>query len=116
MTEGDATRDRLEQELAQVRAQRQQLIEDLGGEDPASPDVGDQGDAAQELEGLDDLSRLNRRVDELQRRIADPGAYPESGLPDGTVVTVRFPDGDQTTYRVVTIPGEAPGNDEVLTA
>ena len=39
-----ATRDRLEQELAQAREQRRTLAAQLGGEDPDNPDTGDRGD------------------------------------------------------------------------
>ena len=121
MTEPDGSEqtERLEQELAQVREQRDRLAVQLGGEDPEDPDLGDRGDEAVELEELDDLARMNRRIAEIERLLAGQdvaGAAP--GLADGTVVTLRFPDGDEVAYRVVAIAEEAPadGQDEVVTA
>jgi transcription elongation GreA/GreB family factor len=94
-----AARERLEGELAQVREQRRRMSAQLGGEDPTDPDRGDSGDAAAQLEGLDDLARTDQRIDEIQRLIAGSGVPDsEPGLADGTVVTLRFPDGD-VTYR-----------------
>lgn len=116
---GETARDRLEQELAQVREQRRRLADQLGGEDPDDPDPGDRGDEAVRLEGLDDLARLDRRIGEIERLIADPGASgTPAGLADGTVVRLRFPDGDEATFRIVAIPEQAPpdGQDEVVTA
>ena len=111
-----ATRERLERELAQAREERRRLAVQLGGEDPDDPDRGDRGDEAFQLEGLDDLARMDRRIDELQRLLAGQGAPP--GLAEGTVVTLRFPDGEETTFRIVTIPEQAPatGQDDVVTA
>jgi transcription elongation factor GreA len=116
---GAATRDRLEQELARVRGQRHRLAVQLGGEDPDDPDLGDRGDEAVRLEGLDDLARMDRRIGEVERLIAGLGAHDTPpGLADGTVVTLRFPDGDVATFRVVSIPEQAPadGQDDVVTA
>jgi transcription elongation factor GreA len=115
----DAARERLEQELAQAREQRRTLAAQLGGEDPDNPDTGDRGDDANELEGLDDLARMDWRIEELERLIADPAARETpAGLADGATVTLRFPDGDEVTYRVVAIPEHAPAaeRDDVLTA
>jgi transcription elongation factor GreA len=117
MTEpaGSERTERLEQELARAREQRDRLAVELGGEDPEDPDLGDRGDAAVELEELDDLSRMNRRIAEIERLLAGQhvaGAAP--GLADGTVVTLRFTDGDVATYRIVAIPEE--NGDDVVTA
>jgi transcription elongation factor GreA len=110
-----AARERLERELAQAREQRHRLADQLGGEDPDDPDRGDRGDEALQLEGLDDLARMDRRIDELQRLLAGPGAPP--GLAEGTVVTLRFPDGEEATFRIVTIPEQAPATgQDVVTA
>ena len=119
MTEpSGTTQDRLEAELDRVREQRDRLAAQLAGEDPAEPDVGDRGDAALQLEGQDDLARLDRRISEIERLIAGAGPELPPGLADGTEVTLRFPDGDVSTFRVVAIPEGAPadGQDEVLTA
>jgi transcription elongation factor GreA len=114
-----STRDRLEEELAQLRDRRRSRAAQLGGEDPDDQSSGDSGDQAVQLEGLDDLARIDRRISEIEHLIADPDllATP-GGLSDGTVVTLRFPDGDEATYRVVAIAEEAPadGQNEVVTA
>lgn len=114
-----STRDRLRDELARVREQRQRLAAQLGGEDPDDPDLGDRGDEAVQLEGLDDLARIDQRIGEIERLIADPAAANTPGGPaDGTVVRLRFPDGDEATLRIVAIPEQAPadGQDDVVTA
>ena len=111
-----ATRARLEQELAEVREQRNRVAGQVGGEDPADPDPGDEADGAVQLEELDDLSRINRRIAEIEKQLAaEPDAT--SGL-DGTRVTLRFPDGQEATYLIVAIPEEAPADeqDDVVTA
>lgn len=114
----DATRARLEQELERVRGQRRRLAAQLGGEDPDAPDIGDHGDDAVALEGLDDLARVDGRITEIERLIAGSGS-PDAppGLADGTVVTLRFPGGDVATLRVVAITEEAPADaqDDVVT-
>ena len=115
----DAARERLEQELAQAREQRRTLAAQLGGEDPDNPDTGDRGDDANELEGLDDLARMDRRIEELERLLADPAALDRpAGLVDGTTVTLRFADGEESTFRIVTIPEQATQGeqDDVVTA
>lgn len=115
----DGTRERLEQELARVREQRQRLAAQLGGEDPEDADLGDRGDEAVQLEGLADLSRMDQRVTELERLLADPDALDTpAGLADGTTVTLRFAGGDEATFRIVAIPEQAPADDqdEVVTA
>ena len=110
---GAATLARLEEELARVREQRHRPAAQLGGEDPDDPDLGDRGDEAVQLEGLADLARMDGRIDELERLIAGPGV-PETplGLADGTEVTLRFPDGDEATFRVVAIPEQAAADDQ----
>lgn len=114
---GTDARERLEEELARVREQRHRLAVQLGGEDPDDADLGDRGDEAVALEGLDDLARMDRRIAELERLIADPDALDTlPGLPDGTAVTLRFPDGDVATFRIVAIADAAPEGDDVVTA
>jgi transcription elongation factor GreA len=107
------TRGRLEQELARVREQRHRLAAQLGGEDADDPDLGDRGDEAVQLEGLDDVARMDGRIAELERLIAGPRVSESStGLAEGTVVTLRFPDGDEATFRIVAIPEQAPADDQ----
>ena len=72
---------------------------------PTTPTPATGATTPNELEGLDDLARMDRRIDELERLLADPAALETpAGLADGTTVTLRFPDGDEATYRIVAIP------------
>jgi transcription elongation GreA/GreB family factor len=107
----------LDAELARLRTDRRTLAADLAGEDPEAPVVGDSGDQAQALEGDDDLARIDRRISEVQRLASDPDATKSpAGIADGTVVTLRFPGGDLSTFRVVTIAEQAGTDEEVLTS
>ncbi|MGI9002929.1 MAG: GreA/GreB family elongation factor, partial [Pseudonocardia sp.] len=54
-------RERLERELAQLRAQRRHLAADGRDDDP----VGDRADQAVELERNDDLARMDARIREI---------------------------------------------------
>ena len=114
-----ATHERLEREVAQLRARRAELAGELRGEDVADRDFGDRGDQADRLERGDDLARMDRRITELMHLIAevDEGRIGASPV-DGTVVTLRFPDGDVSRFRIVTIAEQAPDDEavEVLTA
>jgi transcription elongation factor GreA len=107
---------RLEEELARLRTDRRTLAADLAGEDPDDPVVGDRGDQAQALEGDDDLARIDRRINEVEHLATSPHpAESVVGIADGTVVTLRFPGGEATTFRVVTIAEQAGTGEEVLT-
>jgi transcription elongation factor GreA len=112
----DATGARLQEELDRVREQRRGMAARLTGEDADDPDRGDTGDDAVQLEGLDELARTDARIAEIERLLAGVGG-PETGLADGTVVTLRFPAGDVATLRVVAITEEAPADeqDDVVT-
>jgi transcription elongation GreA/GreB family factor len=116
---GADARGRLEQELARLREQRHRLAVQLGGEDPEDSDPGDRGDQAVALEGLDDLARVDARIADIERLVADQGALnTPTRLADGTVVTLRLPDGDIATFRIVAVPEQAPtdGGEDVVTA
>jgi transcription elongation factor GreA len=107
----------LDEELARLRTDRRTLAANLAGEDPEDPVVGDSGDQAQALEGDDDLARIDRRISEVERLAADPDAAESpAGIADGTVVTLRFPGGELSTFRVVTIAEQAGTDEEVLTS
>lgn len=107
-------RAELEQELARLRADRGRLAATLAGEDPDDPNVGDHGDEAQSVEGDDELARRDARIREVEHLLTDAPARPE-GLADGTLVTLRFPDGDEVTLRMITIAEQA-DSDDGLTA
>lgn len=117
MADPDGTRARLEQELADVREQRQRMAAELEGEDSADSDVSDRGDEAVALEGRDDLARTDRRIEELERLLADPDSWADpAGLADGTVVTLRFADGAEETLRFVALNVGEPDGADVVTA
>jgi transcription elongation factor GreA len=114
-----ATRLRLEQELARVHDERQNLAAAIGGEDPDDPTGGDSGDQADLLERSDDLAKMDRRITEIRHLLADLDAPQDPQDPlHGTLVTLRFADGTVATLRVVAITEEAPADrqDEILTA
>lgn len=104
------TRQRLEEELAQLRARRQALADELDGRDS----VGDRADHADMLEQADDVAWLDDRIAELTSLIARGGVpEPEDGrLPHGAEVTLRFDDGEVSTLRVVAIPEEVTEDDD----
>lgn len=103
------TRQRLEEELARLRARRAALATELDGRDS----VGDRADHADVLEQADDVAWLDDRIAELTGLIAR-GGLPEPAadrLPHGSEVTLRFEDGEVSTLRVVAIPEEAAEDD-----
>ncbi|POX57227.1 nucleoside diphosphate kinase regulator [Streptomyces sp. Ru71] len=92
----------LEQELANVRAERATVAATLRDTDA----VGDRADEADQLQRADDLKRLDNRISDLtvrleQAGLAGPARTDVVGV--GSTVTVRFPDGAVETYRVAEI-------------
>jgi transcription elongation factor GreA len=96
-------RQRLEQELAQLRARRRVIDEAFSHTDG----VEDRGDQAQRLELADDLARTSARIREITEVLAGraKAAAPDL-LPEGTQVTIRFSDGSTDTMTVVTVPDD----------
>ncbi|MEV6226821.1 GreA/GreB family elongation factor [Saccharopolyspora shandongensis] len=103
-------RARLTEEIRTLRARRQQLVDELRQGD----DSGDRGDAAQELQGGDELVAIDDRIAELEG-ILTGGPSDVRGLAAGTEVTLRLPDGATQAYRVVAIPEEIPDGEEDTT-
>src|ERR687894_1620908 len=103
------TRQRLEEELAQLQARRAALAAELGDRDT----VGDRADHADLLEQADDVAWLDDRIAEITGLLARGGVpEPAAGrLPHGAGVTLRFDDGEVSTLRVVAIPEEATEDD-----
>jgi transcription elongation factor GreA len=107
----EQTRQHLESELQTLTEQR----EDLGslGNDDA---VSDSGDAAEQIRRIDDANRIDDRVKEIRRLLAGgpsmngaaASSEQEGGLADGSVVTLRFDDGDTETLHAVAIPEAVP--------
>jgi transcription elongation factor GreA len=105
----DRTRQRLEEELAQLRARRHTLAAELDERDS----VGDRADHADLLEQADDVAWLDERIAEISGLLARGGVpEPADGqLPHGAEVTLRFDDGEVSTLRVVAISEEAEDDD-----
>jgi transcription elongation factor GreA len=98
---GAQTRQRLEQELAELSARHRELTEAVVETDG----VQDRGDQALRLELADDIARVSTRIHMITGVLAGR-IKPSSAdvLPEGTQITVRFSDGSTDTMRVVTIP------------
>jgi transcription elongation factor GreA len=105
----DRTRQRLEEELAQLRARRHTLAAELDERDS----VGDRADHADLLEQADDVAWLDERIAEISGLLARGGVpEPVDGqLPHGAEVTLRFDDGEVSTLRVVAISEETEDDD-----
>ncbi|HJD81866.1 GreA/GreB family elongation factor [Kitasatospora aureofaciens] len=89
----------LREELAQLRAERGEVAATLRGDDP----VGDPADAADELQRASDVTRLDRRIAELEGRLREAevaGAPSTEVIGVGSTVTVRFSDGEQETVEI----------------
>lgn len=96
-------RQRLEQELAELRARYRTLDEAVFDTDG----VEDRGDQAQRLERADDLARMSDRIHQIVEVLAGRVTpSPADALPEGTHVTVRFEDGSIDTMRVTAIPDD----------
>jgi len=106
-----ATRARLENELEQLRAQREALAPRLSEES-----LGDSADQADMLERAKSAAWLDRRIRDIEELLRD-GITPDddSGLPGGTQVKLRFDDDSVETMKVVSIAEEAGDEDAVVT-
>lgn len=98
----DYARTKLENELAALRQRRRKLSADISGRDM----TGDDADTAQAMESSENLAWLTDRIAELESRLIDQTPTQRSALPTDTEVTLRFPDGDAQTFRIVAIPEE----------
>lgn len=105
----------LAEELAALRKRRDELTSIANQRD----DVGDSVDDAARLERADDLTRVEDRIatltDMLDGRPQSDEDEEEDKLPDGTRVTLRFPDGDEQTLRVVKLAAAIPDGEEETT-
>ena len=101
---------RLREELAVLRAQREQLRGDS-----ADHRAADSGDRAEALRRADDVFRIEDRIHEITHLLAaGPATRPGSGqagaLSEGSTVTLRFPDGDEESFYASSILDTAPGD------
>ncbi|WP_329112842.1 GreA/GreB family elongation factor [Streptomyces sp. NBC_01353] len=89
----------LQQELADLRAERDSAAATLRGEDP----VGDRADEADELQRASEVARLDRHIAEIEGRIREAsvaGAPATDVIGVGSTVSVRFADGTESTLQV----------------
>lgn len=104
-------RSRLEQELAQIREQREALAPRLSEES-----MGDSADQADVLERAELAARLDRRAEEIMDLLSGKGTHGDTDLPPGTVVELRYADGSKEKLRVIAIAEEAEDGDATITA
>ncbi|MBU3687483.1 MAG: nucleoside diphosphate kinase regulator [Mycobacterium sp.] len=106
-------RQRLEAELADLRRRRDQLHAEVQGDAEA---VGDRGDAAEALQRAEDLAGLDEQIGRLTWLLAGGNATAAGQLPNGTEVTLRFPDDKKAVrMRVVNFIEETPAGAEDTT-
>jgi transcription elongation factor GreA len=113
----DASRDRINTELARLRERRDRLEIEVRNDRGS---VSDHADAADAIQRADELAGLDERIGELDRLLR-AGPSPSNGtgtLPGGTEVTLRFPDGSVVKMQVISVIEETPiGREaETLTA
>ncbi|MEU1289307.1 GreA/GreB family elongation factor [Kitasatospora sp. NPDC005856] len=95
----------VQEELAQLRADRGKVAATLRGVEP----TGDRADAADELQRASEVTRLDRRITELEARLREAEV---AGKPSvrvvgvGSTVTVRFDDGTEETVEISEVAEE----------
>jgi transcription elongation factor GreA len=105
---------RLRDELAVLRAQRDQLRGD-GAEDHRAADAGDRAEA---MRRADDVFRIEDRIGEINRLLVVGtgvwAARAEGGaLAEGSTVTLRFPDGEEETFYASSVLDTAPEDAQI---
>ena len=123
MTEHPGTSDfaerehaHLEAELAELRRRRDQMRAELQND---AETVGDRGDAADALQRAEDLAGIEEQIGHVSWLLAGGNETVEGQLPNGTEVTLRFPDDkEDVRMRVVNFIEETPAGaeDSTLTA
>ncbi|MFE2990370.1 GreA/GreB family elongation factor [Streptomyces sp. NPDC059262] len=95
----DTERRALEQELADVTAERNADAATLQD----TTEVGDHADQADELIRSDEVDRLDARIDEIKVRLrgaADAGSPSTDVVGVGSTVEVRYADGSVATVQI----------------
>ena len=100
--------------MAELRQRRGRLRAALQSDEDT---VGDRGDAADEIQLADQVAAIDDRITELEGLLlgAEPSPAAAAGLPDGTEVTLKFPDNRVATMRVIAVVEELPPGQEVDT-
>ncbi|QEN11938.1 GreA/GreB family elongation factor [Mycolicibacterium sp. ELW1] len=105
-------RDRIEEELADLRRRRDQMRAELQGD---ADTVGDRGDAADALQRSEDLAGVDEQINRLTWLLAGGNADAPGQLPNGTEVTVRFPGDEPVRMRIIHFLEETPAGEEDTT-
>jgi transcription elongation GreA/GreB family factor len=109
---------RIEAELTRLRQRRDRMAGDFEGDRDT---VGDHADAADAIQGADEVAVIDDRIAELTRLMegGESASDTSGGLRDGTELTLRFADASDAVHmRVVLIQEEIPagGVEDTLTA
>jgi transcription elongation GreA/GreB family factor len=110
----EEVQQRLRDELAALRIQRDQLRGD-NAEDHRAADTGDRAEA---LRSADDVFRIEDRISQINQLVTvgttvrAVGSKPNA-LAEGSTVTLRFADGDEETFYASSILDTAPGGSQV---
>jgi transcription elongation factor GreA len=102
-------RDRIEDELAELRQRRDQMRAELQGD---ADTVGDRGDAADALQRSEDLAGIDEQINRLTWLLAGGDTDTPGQLPTGTEVTLRFPGDEPIRMRVIHFLEETPAGEE----
>ncbi|MCV7216398.1 GreA/GreB family elongation factor [Mycobacterium crocinum] len=105
-------RDRIEDELADLRRRRDQMRAELQGD---ADTVGDRGDAADALQRSEDLAGIEEQINRLTWLLAGGNEDTPGQLPNGTEVTLRFPGDEPVRMRIVHFLEETPAGEEDTT-
>ncbi len=105
-------RDRIEEELADLRRRRDQMRAELQGD---ADTVGDRGDAADALQRSEDLAGIEEQINRLAWLLAGGNEDTPGQLPNGTEVTLRFPGDEPVRMRIVHFLEETPAGEEDTT-
>ncbi len=106
-------RDRIEEELADLRRRRDEMRAELQGD---ADTVGDRGDAADALQRSADLAGIDEQISRLTWLLAGGNTdAPPGQLPNGTEVTVRFPGDEPLRMRIIHFLEETPAGEEDTT-
>jgi transcription elongation factor GreA len=91
--------------LARLRQRREGLLAGLQSDEDT---VGDRGDAADEIQLAEEVALVDDQIAELEGLLLSGGSgNTQAGLlPDGAEVTLRFPDGEVRTMRVISVVAE----------
>jgi transcription elongation factor GreA len=105
-------RDRIEEELAELRSRGDQLRGELRGD---ADTVGDSGDAADALQRSEDLAGIDEQINRLTWLLAGGNEDTPGHVPNGTTVTLRFPGDKPVRMRIVHFLEETPAGEEDTT-